>query len=214
MTSPALRMTTRSPISTPLRRTSSALCRVASATWTRPPPPAHLRERRDPAGAPDVDLDVEELGERLLRRVLERDRPARGARGGAEAALQGDLVDLDHHAVDLVLDVVAVLAPVLDVRDDLVDPGDDPGPFGDRQPPGVQGVVELGLALEVEPDPLAEPVADQSQVADAVTRGSFWRSEPAAVLRGLANGGLPASTSVALSASKSRGGSRPRRGPR
>ena len=32
MTSPALRMTTRSPISTPLRRTSSALCSVASDT--------------------------------------------------------------------------------------------------------------------------------------------------------------------------------------
>ena len=32
MTSPALRITTRSPISTPLRRTSSALCRVASET--------------------------------------------------------------------------------------------------------------------------------------------------------------------------------------
>ena len=34
-------------------------------------------------------------------------------------------------------------------------------------------------------------------------RGSFCRSEPAAVLRGFANGGLPASTSDALSASKS-----------
>ena len=32
ITSPALRMTTRSPISTPLRRTSSALCRVAMPT--------------------------------------------------------------------------------------------------------------------------------------------------------------------------------------
>ena len=35
----------------------------------------------------------------------------------------------------------------------------------------------------------------------AVTRGSFCRSDPAAALRGLANGALPASTSVALSAS-------------
>ena len=35
---------------------------------------------------------------------------------------------------------------------------------------------------------------------DAVTRGSFWRSDPAAALRGLANGALPASTSRALSA--------------
>jgi len=36
----------------------------------------------------------------------------------------------------------------------------------------------------------------------AVTRGSFCRSEPAAALRGLANGDLPASTNRALRASK------------
>ncbi len=37
---------------------------------------------------------------------------------------------------------------------------------------------------------------------DAVTRGSFWRSDPAAALRGLANIGLPASAIEALSRSK------------
>ena len=37
----------------------------------------------------------------------------------------------------------------------------------------------------------------------AVTRGSFCRSEPAAALRGLANGALPASTSAALRSAKS-----------
>ena len=37
----------------------------------------------------------------------------------------------------------------------------------------------------------------------AVTLGSFCRSEPAAELRGLANGALPASTRPALSSSKS-----------
>ncbi len=36
----------------------------------------------------------------------------------------------------------------------------------------------------------------------AVTLGSFWRSEPAAALRGLANAGLPPSTSRAFSSSK------------
>ena len=35
----------------------------------------------------------------------------------------------------------------------------------------------------------------------AVTRGSFWRSEPAAALRGLANTGLPASLIDTLSRS-------------
>ena len=72
----------------------------------------HHAERRDPAGAADVDLDVEQLGVDLLGRVLERDRPARRAAGRAEPALQREVVDLDHDAVDLVLDVVAVLAVV------------------------------------------------------------------------------------------------------
>ena len=36
---------------------------------------------------------------------------------------------------------------------------------------------------------------------EAVTRGSFCRSDPAAELRGLANGALPAATSDSLSAS-------------
>ena len=40
----------------------------------------------------------------------------------------------------------------------------------------------------------------------AVTRGSFWRSEPAAALRGLANIGLPASAIDALSRSKASAG--------
>ena len=35
---------------------------------------------------------------------------------------------------------------------------------------------------------------------DAVTRGSFCRSEPAAALRGLANGALPSATRDSLSA--------------
>ena len=50
----------------------------------------------------------------LLGRVLVGDRPPRRPRRGAEPALQRHLVDFDHHAVDFVFDVVAVLAPVGD----------------------------------------------------------------------------------------------------
>ena len=73
-----------------------------------------LRVRRDPAGAADADPDVDQLGVDLLRRVLPGDGPARRARGGAEAALERDLVELDDHAVDLVLHGVPVLAVVRD----------------------------------------------------------------------------------------------------
>ena len=37
----------------------------------------------------------------------------------------------------------------------------------------------------------------------AVTAGFFWRRDPAALLRGLANGGLPSATRLALRFSKS-----------
>src|SRR6266545_1872052 len=62
----------------------------------------HDAVRSHPAGAADVHLDVEQPGVDLLRRVLERDRPARRPRRRAEHVLHRDVVDLDHHAVDLV----------------------------------------------------------------------------------------------------------------
>ena len=40
---------------------------------------------------------------------------------------------------------------------------------------------------------------------EAVTRGSFWRSDPAAELRGFAKGDLPAATRPSLSTAKSSG---------
>ena len=122
---------------------------------------------RDPPGAADVHADVEELRGGLLGRVLVGDRPAGRAGRGAEPALQRHLVHLHHHAVDLVLDVVAVLAPVRDVLEHLADAVADHRAVRHRQPPRPQGRVGLRLAPRVEPDPLAEPVADQPQVPRA-----------------------------------------------
>ena len=45
-----------------------------------------------------------------------------------------------------------------------------------------------------------------SSAREAVTRGSFCRSDPAAALRGLAKAGLPASCSDSLSRSKAAAG--------
>jgi hypothetical protein len=57
-----------------------------------------------------------QLGVDLFGRVLVRDRPARRTAGRSELVVQGELVDLDHDPVDLVLDVVAVAPVVLDER--------------------------------------------------------------------------------------------------
>ena len=53
-------------------------------------------------------------------------------------------------------------------------------------------------------EPRGPPIPWQSIVSgrDAVTRGSFCRSDPAAEFRGLANGALPAATSEAFSSAK------------
>jgi len=57
--------------------------------------------------------------------------------------LQRHLVDLDHDTVDLVLDVVAVLAPVGDVVEHLGRPAAHHGVLRDRQAPHPQRVVGL-----------------------------------------------------------------------
>ena len=83
------------------------------------------RERCHAAGAPDADLDVEQLGDGFFRRVLVGDRPARRPGRAAQAALERHLVDLDDHAVDFVLGVVPMLAPVVDVLVELLGRGED-----------------------------------------------------------------------------------------
>ena len=78
-----------------------------------------------------------------------------------------------------------------------LDPG---GVLGDRQPPGLQRQVGVVQGVRAEALGVAESVADHPQLAPrAVTAGFFCRSEPAALLRGLANGALPSSTRPALS---------------
>ena len=70
------------------------------------------RERRGLARAADGYLDVLERGRALLGRQLVGDRPPRRLGRGAERRLHRQVVDLHHHAVDLVRQVVAVLHPV------------------------------------------------------------------------------------------------------
>ncbi len=67
-----------------------------------------LGDRRELAGAADLDLDRDETRRLLLRRVLLRDRPARLARLEAEPLLQRAVVDLVDDAVDVVGQRVAL----------------------------------------------------------------------------------------------------------
>ena len=76
--------------------------------------------RRGATRAANADADVVQRGHRLFRRVLIRDRPARGAAGVAHLQLLFQGIDLDDQPVHLVRRVVPVLTPVLDLLLDFL----------------------------------------------------------------------------------------------
>src|SRR5712691_10334036 len=83
----------------------------------------HVRDRGEYARAADIAGDLLNGRLRLFRRVLERDRPARRARDEPELELLIETIDLDHHAVDLVVELVALALPLGVVLEDVVDTG-------------------------------------------------------------------------------------------
>ena len=143
-------------------------------------------ERGDPAGAPDVDVDVEQLGVDLLGRVFEGDRPAGRPAGRAETALDGDRVDLDHHAVDLVLDVVPVLAVVGDVFRHSGQVVHHLPPVTGGQSPRLERRVRLGLRGRAVAGAGADAVHHQAQRAGG---GHPWVLLPQAAGGGVARVG-------------------------
>ena len=116
MTSPALRSTTVSPMRTPLRLTSCALCRVAISTVE----PATTTGSITPNGVTrPVRPTLTWMSSSLVLTSSGGYLKAIAQRGAREVEPSrrwtDDLVDLDDDAVDLVLDVVPVLAVVGDV---------------------------------------------------------------------------------------------------
>ncbi len=88
-----------------------------------------LGDRRERAGAADLDLDILDDGGRLLRREFVRDRPARTARDEAEPVLPVEAIDFVDHAIDVVIEAGALR---LDVAVELQQRLDRPAHFGQR----------------------------------------------------------------------------------
>ena len=80
-----------------------------------------LADRRERAGAADLDLDVLEHGDGALGRELVRDRPARRARDEAEPLLPVETVDFVDDAVDVVVEIGAGLLDFAVESDELLD---------------------------------------------------------------------------------------------
>ena len=199
MTSPAFWRTTVSPIRMSLRRTSSRLWSVARAT-VEPATFAgtQVRDRGQRPGPPDVRDDVLDDRLDLLRRELVGDRPAWRPADHPEARLLVEAVDLDHHAVRLVRQVVALLAPRLGERDHALDvePGLTIGV--DREAERVEPCRAPPTGCRRPARPRRAGTARSSAGDPRSPAGSFWRSDPAPLLRGLAYSGRPASSRSAL----------------
>ncbi len=97
-------------------------------------------EGRRPAGATDGHHDVEQSRGAFLGREFEGDGPARGTRGGPQYPVQGEVVHLGHHAVDLVGQVVALFGQRLAPGHHGCHAGDLAGIGADRE----AGLLQLG----------------------------------------------------------------------
>lgn len=96
-------------------------------------------DRGDGAGTAYLQADGFDHGLRLARRKFEGHRPARRATDLAEFPLQGQIVDLDHHAVDLHGQGIAARLQLPVVTDDPAPPLDHGRSCQvDRQTPALQ----------------------------------------------------------------------------
>ena len=182
-----------SPGRTSLRLTSWALCSVAISTVE----PATLVGSITPNGVtrpvrPVLTSIARSLALTSSGGYLNAIAHRGAAAGRAEPALQRDLVDLDHDAVDLVLTTSWRCSPyVLDVLLDACRGRAAPAP-GRRsaapRPPARRRPADCAFGSNPSRAPMPWQTMPRARVA--VTRGSFCRSEPAAALRGLANGRL------------------------
>ena len=124
MISLALMTMTWSPMRTSFSRICAALCSVALETvvWHSSTGGSRLGDRRQHAVLADAQVDGRAMRrDGLLGVELVRRRPARGLGGDAEPLALSEAIDLDDHAIGVVVEVVPLLGPGLDVLDHAVD---------------------------------------------------------------------------------------------
>ena len=193
MTSPARCSTTRSPGRTPSRAISSALCNVALRTTT-PPTVTGLQLARLGSACRCARL--------VCRCPRARSSAARSAGNLCAIAQRGafatdesqprlpvEPVDLVDHAVDVERQVGALVLldrgimgeRVVDLLEPQQQIADRHAPRGNRR--ASRHIAYRPGSAVVSP----QPCARKRNGRLAVTLASFWRSDPAAALRGLAN---------------------------
>ena len=121
-----------------------------------------------PTGSTDPNDDVEQYRVDLLGRILVGNGPARRAGGRPKPVVEFEIVDLHHDAIDLVLEVVAVLTVSLDV-------GNRPAGIGHHRPiwrrrhsPRRQQIIDFRLVRDRRVLPRADPVNVKAQALQPI----------------------------------------------
>ncbi len=115
------------------------------------------------AGAPDLDVDGEELRRRLLGRELVGDRPARRAGAQAEARLQSERVRLIDDAVDVVVEAGALALDVAIDGKRRLDVVAELHQRIDLEAPVVEGLDHAHLRLRRHVAHLAPGIGEEAQ---------------------------------------------------
>ncbi|MNZ54724.1 hypothetical protein D3C78_726350 [compost metagenome] len=126
---------------------------------------SQARHRGHRTGATDLELDVEQLGQLLLGGKLVGDGPAWLAGAKAQLALPVEAVDLEHHAVDLVGQAVALGADRPVVAQRLLDATGQLQFVTDRQPPALEGLENAGVGIRQLTLELTDTVGTELQRA-------------------------------------------------
>ncbi len=131
------------------------------------------RHRRQRAGAPDLNIDGEEFGRRLLGRELVRDRPARRAGAEAQAILQRQVVHLVDDTVDIVVEAGALLLDRAIDGERIVHAGAALHQRIDRETPFLEGRDHAHLRIGGHRAHLAPGVGEEAQRARGGDLGIF-----------------------------------------
>ncbi|MNZ92890.1 hypothetical protein D3C78_1119350 [compost metagenome] len=144
------------------------------------------RHRGDRAGTSDLELHIEHFGQLLHGRKLVGNRPARRTGTEAELALRGQAVDLEHHAIDLIRQVVAARADIAVVLQTLCYAGGMTQLTTDRQTPGLELLEGANMSVSQRRRYLPQAIAAKLQWA---TGGDFRIQLTQAARRGVARVG-------------------------
>ena len=132
-----------------------------------------LRDRRQHASAAHLDADLTQDGLLFLGRKLKGDSPTRRAGGKAQVKLLLEAVDLYDHAIDVVVQVTAMLERL---GTELVDLGRG-GAAGhvrvDAKAGTAQPVEELALAVDMQRVGIGNGVDKGGQIATRRDLGIF-----------------------------------------